>query len=90
MARVAWLKGKACAGELEEGRAGKGSVCIIGQDTCQLRGQVKVAISEGHHANHREDHKGRARPRRHLSSQSKPVGNGGPRVLLGDMGGREL
>lgn len=67
-----------------------------------LRGQVKVAISEDHHVNHRENHEGRVgqggagqgslearRPWRHLSSQFKPVGKGGPQVMLGDMEGRE-
>lgn len=55
MATVAWLEGKARAGELwEEKKAGKGSVCIMGQATCQLRGQVKVTVSEDHHANHME------------------------------------
>lgn len=36
VARLAWLKGRACARELEEGKAGKGSACTMGQDTRQL------------------------------------------------------
>lgn len=73
MARVGWLKGKACARELQEEKAGKESVCIMGQDTCQLRGQVKVAISEDHHVNHREDCKGWTGKPRGKKTMEAPV-----------------
>lgn len=48
-------------------------MCIMRQDTCQLLGQVKVAISEDHHVNYREDYKGRAGQPKGKMTMEAPV-----------------